>query len=841
MGNSLGSATVCSTCGASLSAKAGCVACHIRAGLDEADEARASRVLFGDFEIERREDGSLCELGRGAMGVTYRAVDKVLHRSVALKVIELPAAASDSHAVRERFLREARAAAALRHPNVAGVFQFGALPEADRCYCAMELVEGETLKEFVRRNGPLEAELALDIGIQVTRALVAAAERGLVHRDLKPSNIMLTRGEAAAPNMQVKVIDFGLAKAAAAEGEEMELTHGGFVGTPAFASPEQFAGEQVDARSDIYAFGVTFWFALTGRLPHAGRTIDEIRDRRTRDELPLEQLRSRKVPERLVLLLRSCIALDPAQRPGSAHQLLQALESYREALVTRRSRRKLALFAAVAAVVATALGGYVVSQQTRATGRTDAAPDALAPLPQKSIAVLPFKPLVGGKSDPVLELGMADTLISKLSNSREIIVAPLGAVRKHGAIDADPLAAGRTLNVKVVLDGTILHVGDSLRLTARLLDVADGSSLWADTFHEKFTDIFAVQDTIAQKVAEALALRLTVEEKKQIVQRHTENVVAYQLYLTGRYHWSNLSPPEIQKSIGFFQQAIEIDPNYALAYFGLANAYQSASINSDTRPKEVMPQARAAALKAVELDESLAEPHFVLAMIHQFYDWDWLAAEKEAKRAIELNPNLASAHMAYAHLLSNVGRHEEAIAAAARAREIEPVSFIINALEGARLHYAGRKEEAEARLLKTLELNPNFWVPHRYLGYAAIERGDFPDAIAHFEKARELARGNTAPVSMLGYVAARTGDTEKARAVLIELTTMSTQRYVPPSHIAVIHLALGEPDQALEWLNKAHEERDVQLQFLKVDRRWDPLRSDPRFATLLQRIGLPSL
>src|SRR4051812_19261549 len=268
------STTLCSVCGESLSAKGVCLACLLRAGLDEADQAVAGEILaiFDDFEIERREDGSFWELGRGGMGVTYRATERTLHRSVALKVIDT----HGSEAVRERFLREARAAAALRHPNVAGVFRFGAMASGDRCYCAMELVEGETLEALVRRDGPLKGEAALEIAIQMTRALVAAAERGLVHRDLKPANIMLTPSENAPAKVEVKVIDFGLAKAAKGVAGEMELTRGEFVGTPAFASPEQFAGGSIDARTDIYALGVTLWFALSGRLPSAGRTIEEI-------------------------------------------------------------------------------------------------------------------------------------------------------------------------------------------------------------------------------------------------------------------------------------------------------------------------------------------------------------------------------------------------------------------------------------------------------------------------------------------------------------------------------------------------------------------------------------
>jgi len=327
---------VCSVCGQPLNAKGDCPACLLRTGLEETlVETKPSALVFGDFEVEQGADGSYWELGHGAMGVTYLAVDKVLRRRVALKVIDVPAAARGSQAVRERFLREARAAAALRHPNVAAVFQFGTSPDSTYCYYAMELVEGETLAARVRRDGPLKVELALEIAIQTTRALMAAAAQNLIHRDLKPGNIMLTAGNAATTELEVKVIDFGLAKAIADAGGEMDLTHGEFVGTPSFASPEQFGTGPVDARADIYSLGATLWFALTGLPPRSGKTIEEIRERHAHDDLPVAQLVARNVPEPLVKVLRSTLAINPGERPASARELMEALESCRRKLTRR--------------------------------------------------------------------------------------------------------------------------------------------------------------------------------------------------------------------------------------------------------------------------------------------------------------------------------------------------------------------------------------------------------------------------------------------------------------------------------------------------------------------------
>jgi TolB-like protein len=379
---------------------------------------------------------------------------------------------------------------------------------------------------------------------------------------------------------------------------------------------------------------------------------------------------------------------------------------------SRRTGRRLIAFVVVMAALGLAFPIVRFTRSKFSNPLIILTADSLPPIPEKSMAVLPFKPLSESNRDEVLELGMADTLIAKLSASREVIVTSLTAVRQYDGLKQDPVSIGRLLRVNSVLEGNLQRLGDRIRVTARLIKVLDGSALWTGTFDEKFADVFAVQDAISEKVAAALSLRLSQEEHMRLTKRYTENVAAYQLYLMGRYHWNKLIPPEIKKSIGFFQQAIDLDPSYALAYFGLAEAYRSLVITSDVRPKDAFPQAKAAALKALAIDEWLAEPHSTLAMIHMWFDWDWVVAEREAKRAIELNPNSALARMAYAHVLSNQGRHEEAIAEAARGRELDPVSLIINAREGAVLYYAKRNNEAMERLQKTLELDPNFWVAH---------------------------------------------------------------------------------------------------------------------------------
>jgi TolB-like protein/class 3 adenylate cyclase/Tfp pilus assembly protein PilF len=457
---------------------------------------------------------------------------------------------------------------------------------------------------------------------------------------------------------------------------------------------------------------------------------------------------------------------------------------------------------------------------------------------EKRIAVLPFKPLAPENRDPVLELGMADSLITKLSNSRQIIVRSLASVRKYGGLDQDSIAAGRELQADSVLEGTVQKSGDHIRVTARLIDVADGTSLWADTFDEKMTDVFAVQDAISQKVADALALRLSGAEKERLTRRYTDNVEAYQLYLTGRYHWSKLTPPDIRKGIGFFQQAIDLDPRYALAYFGLAEANRSLSINADVPSKDCLPQAKAAAKKALEIDESLAEAHASLSFSLIWYDWDWANAEREAKRAIALNPNSAHSHFAYAHLLSHQAHHDQASVEMARARELDPVFLLYRALEGMYFHYARRDAEALVRLQMALDLDPDFWVTHLILRRVYTQQRRYPEAIAEFGKARELSHGNSEAIASIGYVAALSGDKAKARAVVDELRALSSEHYIPPVNVGLVFNALGEQSEALASLEKGCEERDVRVTLLKVDPRWDSLRSNPRFAAILKRIGL---
>ena len=454
--------------------------------------------------------------------------------------------------------------------------------------------------------------------------------------------------------------------------------------------------------------------------------------------------------------------------------------------------------------------------------------------PIKSVAVLPFKPLAAESRNEALELGMADSLISKLGGGEAITVRPLSAIRRYNSPEQDSLVAGRELATEAVLDGTIQTSGERIRVSARLVRTSDGRQLWAEKFDENFTDIFAVQDSISEKVAAALKIRLGGAEKK----RPTENVEAYQLYMKGRYHALNLTRAETEKGIVYFQQAIELDPNYALAYVGLVQSYLPMALTSGAPSWEVIPKAKEAALRAVEIDETLADSHVALGFIHFFYDWDWQAAENQYGRALELDPNNADAHFGYAHLLSNTGRHEQAIAEIKVSRELDPLFLRTGALEGQILFFAGKYDEALDRLNKTIDLNPNFWLSYLFISRVYTEKGMHAEAVAAAKKAGELS-GNSQSDAYRAYALARWGKLEEARSILDELLKSAAARYVPPYNFAVVYNALGESDKALDYLEKGFADKDVRMVFLKIEPKWNNMRNEPRFQDLMRRAGLP--
>lgn len=454
--------------------------------------------------------------------------------------------------------------------------------------------------------------------------------------------------------------------------------------------------------------------------------------------------------------------------------------------------------------------------------------------PVKTIAVLPFKPLVEEDRNEALEMGMTDTLISKLGGGGEIRVLPFSSVRRYTALDQDSVKAGRELETQAVLDGTIQISGGRIRISARLVQTSDGRQLWKGQFDEELTDIFTVQDTISEKVAMALKIRLAGKERK----RYTENVEAYQLYTKGRFHLLKGVNSEIELGISYFQQAIEADPNYALAYTGLSDAYRGRSVGGEMPSSEFMPKAKAAASRAIEIDETLAEAHANLGHIIFWYDWDWAGAEAQHKRALELDPNSPDTLQFYAHMLSATGRHSEALAKIKLARELDPVNLRVNAIEGMLLLHAGQIDEAIIRLEKTLELDPNYRVANMMAARAYTEKGMFAEAIAATKKARELSAASSEPIAYGAYALAKSGKSREARAALDEMVEFLKTRWVPPYNFALVYNALGESSKALDYLKKGFAGKDVRMVFLKVEPKWNNLRNEPRFIELMRRMNL---
>ncbi len=803
------------------------------------------------------------KLGSGGTGEVYLAQDTSLCRKVALKLLDTGFV--DDSVSRTRFLREARLASSLDHPNICTIHEVG---EAEgRPFIAMQYVEGQTLRQVIGGR-PLALDSLLSISLQAADAIAAAHAQHIIHRDIKPGNIVVT------PQGAVKVLDFGLAKLLEKDDAETE-THltvtGAIMGTPAAMSPEQARGERADHRSDIFSFGGVMYEMATGQIPFKGRTRVDVISALLKDaHTPAAEL-NKGLPLHLSTLIDRALAKDPAHRFQSMREMIAELRQVvveaggldqlfsssgvarpvvplvpigrRTALGRFGQLLPKRLAAPLLALLIVALAGLIFvtyrswSQAPRASGQNPAPSAARSPF--ESIAVLPFKPLVTRSRDEALEMGMADTLINKLSGMKQIIVRPINAVRKYADLEQDAVAAGREQGVDVVLDGSIQKAADKIRVTVRLIKVADGSQLWTESFDEKFTDIFGVQDRVSEKVVGLLAVKLTNQEQSLLAKRHTNDAEAYELYLKGRYHLNRLTDDGFAKGRDYFQQAIDKDSNYALAYAGLADAYNRLSGFNALSPTVGFPKARAAAARALELDDSLAEAHTILGSVNLFYDWDWASAEREFKRALEINQSYADAHQMYGYYLASMQRLDEALYQMRRAQELDPLSLEKIAGIGELLHFRREYDQAIEQYRKALEMDPNSGFSHWALGRAYTEKSMYDHAIASFQKAIALSGDSLDEPASLAYAYARSGKVREAQQVVDELTERARRSYISPSALAMMYAGLGKHDQAFASLDKAYDERDSLLVFLKVEPTFDRLRADPRFERLLQRVGFP--
>ena len=775
------------------------------------------------------------------MGEVYLAQDTRLGRQVALKFLPL-SFREDPERLR-RFQNEARAASTLNHPNVATIYEIG---EAENItFIAMEYIEGQTLDHRISGRTLIAGEI-VNISIQVADALDDAHSHGVVHRDIKSSNIMITRRE------QVKVLDFGLAKVGSVSSPELsdlptavKTAPGLVMGTVQYMSPEQAVGQMIDARSDIWSFGVVLYEMATGRKPFMGATAGETIEKIRHSQPEAIARFNYEIPLELERIIRKCLEKDRETRYQSARELMIDLKNLRRDMESdakptpliptenksKFRNRMLLLVAGVLTLSLVAAYNLTRREQPRAE---------IANAKIKSIAVLPFKPLVAGSRDETLELGMADTLITKLSNIRHVDVRPISAVRKYTGLEQDAIAAGRDQQVDAVLDGVIQRSGDQVRVSVRFLRVDNGSQLWSGQFQEHMTQIFAVQDSISERVASALALTLAGGERQQLTKHHTENAEAYELYLKGRFQMSRLTDDGFLKGRDYFHQAIGLDSNYALAHAALADSYVVLGGWNVATPNDTFPKARDAALRALQLDPSLGEPHATLAMVSFAFDWDWKAAEQEFKRALDLNPNYPDAHQMYSYYLTAMKRFDESLAQMQRAKELDPASLSKLAGIGEILNYMGRTDEAIEQFEKCLELDPNSGFAHWSLGNVYIHKQMYEQAISQYKKAIPLSGSSPDEPSTLAYAYAKSGRRKQALETIEELLKRSERSYMSSTLIATTYAALGDHDKALKFLHMAINQRDGVLPFTNVDPIFADLRSDGRYAEILRRVGLPN-
>jgi serine/threonine protein kinase/Tfp pilus assembly protein PilF len=824
--------SVCAQCGSRLSSfeptETGCVTCLLHAALgDEAGSPAARPYRFGQYKLVTADDGNPVELGRGAMGVTYKALDTNLRCEVALKVIHPRYLADESS--RARFLSEARAAAQLRHRNIASVFHLGS--ERGEYFYAMELLEGETIEDWVRGKGPIDCATALDITLQIARALIAAGDRKFVHRDVKPSNIMLCSEADGA--IVAKLIDFGLARTVTDQSASVSPVRTGFVGTPHFASPEQFVGQTTDARSDIYSLGVTLWFMLTGRLPFDGMR-EEIQRQQLSGILPLDQLK--RVPQTVIDLLRRMLNVDSAKRPQSPAALKEELHKCIAAIdaAKQKQRRRFTYSALAAAVIITSIlaASYILQRKfvSRAT---------IEVVPEKSIAVLPFQNMSGDPDNAYFANGIQDEILTRLSKISDLKVIARTSVQHYQSKPENLPAIGKQLGVAYFLEGSVQKRADAVRVNVQLIKAANDSHIWAETFDRSLTDIFAVETEIAKTVADTLQAKLTGSEKQAIAARPTENPEAHELYLKGRFFWNKRTSSDLKTAIQYFNQAIEKDPRYALAYAGLADAYALLTAYGAAPVSESIPKAEAAAKKALELDDTLAEAHTSLGLLF-FYNFDFQSATKEFERAIALNPNYATAHHWHGlGPLRCVGDSDKAIAELKRALQLDPLSLIINADLGAGLVTSRRYDEAITQLRKTIAMDSHFYYAYLNLGKALQLNGQLDEAVTDYKKASAL-NDDSLVLGLLAQGYAKLGQREEALKTLEQLQQRATQRYVWNYTFALVHIALGENDKAIDFLERDYRDHaDYELALIKVDPMLDPLRGDPRFEALVSKVFAP--
>ena len=790
--------STCPTCGGALEKThgggLGCPVCLLRAGIGFEDSATESvgdstaSGRFGVYEIERREDGSFYELGHGGMGATYRAIDTTLQRKVALKIIKIGVGSRSTEA-RDRFLREARAAAALRHEHIATVFQFGISEETGQFFYAMELIEGETLEERVRRTGPLDVRTTIDIAQQVTSALAAAEKRSLIHRDLKPSNLMLVSpddeeqetAERGVPT--VKIIDFGLAKVLNAPADPMRLTHDGFVGTPAFASPEQFENSGLDVRSDIYSLGVTLWFTLTGKTPFGGHDLEEIRRAQQSDQLPIEQLKAARVPSRLRSLLKSMLALEVAARPGTYELTVQLERCAAEARGERRAGIGLAA-AAILILGAAALSILWPLSTVHRRAVTTQKPPLNLPMLEKSIAVLPFENRSEDKQNAYFADGMQGEILTDLAKVADLkVISRTSVMQYRSGAERNVREIGQQLGVANVVEGSVQRSGNRVRVNVQLVDARTDRQLWAQTYDRDLADVFAIQSEIAKAIADHLQVQFTSREKQVIAAKPTNNVDAYDAYLHG-VAYASKSDNTASNAVGaqkYLKEAVRLDPKFALSWALLSYVESRGYLGETLQPTVALcVDARQAAETALTLQPDLGEAVWAKGYYHYACLKDYDTAVRYFEQARQFLPNSS--------------RIPEALAYVARRR--------------------GHWNQSDAYFDEAERLDPHnvYLITQRAI--SEISRRRFRDAVRKLDEILSITPGDVDTLATKAAIAQAEGDLRGAAALLAPLRpgagdtqALEAQVYQgilerrPVEMVFRLREILAKPDPALGYIN----------------------------------------
>jgi len=791
------------------------------------------------------------KLGGGGMGIVYKAEDLRLGRYVSLKF--LPIELSKESLAIERFQREARAASSLNHPHICTIYDVDQYEGQN--FIVMEFLEGQTLKHRIAGK-PLDLERVPEYGHQIADALDAAHAKAIIHRDIKPANIFLT------DHGQVKLLDFGLAKllperrgakhamqrsgAFGVTTQDAHLTSDGVaLGTVAYMSPEQVRGQELDERTDLFSLGLVLYEMATGQRAFTGNTSGVIFDA-ILNRAPTPPVRlNPAIPIQLELIINKALEKDRELRYRTASDIRADLQRLKRDTDSARampfssgqSSRQVVrrywphvTWAGALVLVLLALALNVGNLRERLFGGANQGRI-------ESIAVLPFANLSNDPKTEYLSDGITESLINSLSQLPNLAVMSRNTVFRYKGQSMDPQKVGQDLHVRAILTGRLIQSGDDLMISVNLEDVQNSRQIWGEQYNRKLSNLVAVQQEIAGDIYGRLRPRLAGDEKKLLAKRPTENVEAYQLYLQGLFYWNKWTQADFGKAADYFTQAVQKDPRYALSYAGLADTYSLLGDAGYLPPSEAWPKAKAAAMQALEIDDTLAEAHTSLGLVKEHFEWDWAGAEREFKRAIELNPNLATAHHWYGDYLANMGRFDEGMAETKKAQELDPLSLIINTTLGWQFYLAGRNDQAVEQLRKVLDIDPKFSPARRILEEVYAHMGKQKEAVAEREKALSLSGGPELAASIEEDFT-KSGYKGVLQSWLDGLTELSKHSYVSSYSIAESYMRMGEKQKAFEWLEKAYEEHDSGLVSVAVEPMFESIRSDPRFKEIVRRMKL---